>query len=367
MKMKKVILMSMCCLLIVSATFFTGCDKGNETPASITVENQQTLTQTVFADNTQGAGSVNFVTTGAWTSSIANGTAPSASSAAKVAAAAASGNWISINPASGDKAGNYTITIMLEPNTTGADRTAVITIACEGTEIAITVTQKGTKEDGTVPETGGAKLVTRIERFESDTASVAGDIYVFEYDSQNRLTAIKQNSQTMTSIDYSTPNTIRCSGSNWSETTSYTLNSKGYIADNCTYSSEGYLTNQSSPNSSGTAVYSWENGNLKSYVASIYVNGSDGETYWGDETLNYEYSTLLNKPCGIDLAQFITGVSGSSSLPLYDLWGKSVKNLPVRKEEQPWYLIWNYVYEIDTEGYVTKVTDYDVYKIKYNN
>jgi hypothetical protein len=37
------------------------------------------------------------------------------------------------------------------PNTTGADRTAVIAILCEGTEITITVTQRATKEDGTEP------------------------------------------------------------------------------------------------------------------------------------------------------------------------------------------------------------------------
>ena len=129
------------CLAVL--TLFSGCGKDKaDDPKPITVANNGQLTQTVFADKTEGASGVNITTTGAWTSSIAETAATRASAPA----------WISISPESGDKAGQYNIVITLTPNTTRADRTAVITISCAGTEITITVTQKKEKEDGTTLE-----------------------------------------------------------------------------------------------------------------------------------------------------------------------------------------------------------------------
>ncbi|MDR1866205.1 MAG: RagB/SusD family nutrient uptake outer membrane protein [Bacteroidales bacterium] len=135
--MKSVNLIIAGCLLL-SATFFSSCGEKDETVAPIVVQDNASLTQTVFADDTQGAGSVSFVTAGAWSSSIAE----------TATTKAATVDWISISPNSGDRAGSYTVTVILTVNTTGADRTAVITIACEGTEVKIAVTQKKTKADG---------------------------------------------------------------------------------------------------------------------------------------------------------------------------------------------------------------------------
>jgi len=103
-------------------------------------ENENTLAQTVFADEIAGKSGVTFVTTGAWTSSITEGTAKSTK--------AGTITWLSIAPDHGNAAGKYTIVIILEPNATGSDRIGIITITCNGTEITITVTQKGTKENG---------------------------------------------------------------------------------------------------------------------------------------------------------------------------------------------------------------------------
>jgi hypothetical protein len=131
--------------LLLTTILFAACEP--ETPVqdeSITLSsNNSVLTQTAYADETQGSDGVTFVTTNAWTSTITE-ESPQMRAAAP--------DWITISPDHGDKAGAYTITITLVPNTTGEDRTATITISCEGTEITITVTQKGTKEDGTVPE-----------------------------------------------------------------------------------------------------------------------------------------------------------------------------------------------------------------------
>jgi hypothetical protein len=134
--------------VLMAATVITSCNKdSDEPPAPITVENQQALTQTVFADNTQGTGSVNFVTTGAWTSSITEGTPPASSASVKAATPV---NWISIDPSSGDRAGSYTVSITLEPNYTGEDRAAIVAFSSGGATVTLSVTQKGTKADGTV-------------------------------------------------------------------------------------------------------------------------------------------------------------------------------------------------------------------------
>ena len=126
------------CLFSVVA-FFAGCNDKDKQP-EIIVENETALSQTVFADKTNGTSGVTIITAGAWTSTITEGSAKSAK--------AGTATWVSINPDHGDAAGTYTIVISLEPNATGTDRTATINIACMGGNISITVTQKGTKEDG---------------------------------------------------------------------------------------------------------------------------------------------------------------------------------------------------------------------------
>jgi hypothetical protein len=137
-------------LLLMATAMFTGCEKDNPSENSaIKAENGSALTQNVFADETQGKDDVTFTTTGAWTSSITEKTTAPAQSPPLKSTQAVS--WISIDPSNGDKAGSYTVTLSLEPNLTGADRTAIITISCGDSEITITVTQKATKEDGTTP------------------------------------------------------------------------------------------------------------------------------------------------------------------------------------------------------------------------
>ncbi len=133
-------------LLFTIAVFFVGCsDDENEETTPIVVDNQTSLNQNVFADKTEGSG-VSFTTAAAWTSSI-----KSATSVREVLKETPeSPDWISLSPSSGDKAGNYTVMINLEKNITGSDRSATIIINCEGSEIKINVTQKGTKEDGAV-------------------------------------------------------------------------------------------------------------------------------------------------------------------------------------------------------------------------
>ncbi len=141
-------------LLLPAAMLFTACDKGAEegTPATITVPGNQNLTPTVFADNEGVAASVDFTTAAPWTSSIAGSAVRSSVSDLP------STSWVTIVPASGG-AGKHKVEITLDPNTSGEDRAATITIDCDGEKIDITITQKGTKADGTTPveaEYGGS-------------------------------------------------------------------------------------------------------------------------------------------------------------------------------------------------------------------
>jgi hypothetical protein len=149
---RKLKIMAKLLLTAAFAAVFASCSKDEpESPRAIEVQDKASLTQVVFADQTQGKSDVTFTTTGAWTSLITEKTssAKATDPQPKPLEADAPIAWISISPDHGDKAGAYTVAITLTPNLTGADRAAVITITCEGTEVVISVTQKAENEDGT--------------------------------------------------------------------------------------------------------------------------------------------------------------------------------------------------------------------------
>ena len=113
-------------LLFTASTLFIGCN--TDEPNSITVADSNTLTQTVYADQNKGENTVRFTTTAAWTSSIIE--------------SRSTATWLSITPSSGN-AGTHNITLNLQPNTTGANRSAIITITSNGATIEIRITQQG--------------------------------------------------------------------------------------------------------------------------------------------------------------------------------------------------------------------------------
>ena len=134
------------CLLAalgLASVVFNACKKDEP-------DKKSNNTLSVCADEKQI--SHNVTTNGAWTSKIttSSGKTPT---------------WISISPNSGDKAGDYTINIALETNTSGADRTATIIISTATTDISIPVTQKNVTTQGIVPiesvVINGVKWATR--------------------------------------------------------------------------------------------------------------------------------------------------------------------------------------------------------------
>ena len=221
----------------------------------------------VYADETAGTaeGGISFTTTGAWRATVAPVT--------KAEDAAVTTDWVQVVPDHGDAAGDYTIQVVLGVNGTGEDRSATITITCGTTTITITVTQKGTTEDGKVPEEGTdpvvpattyPHLVSKIEfayipsRLESDQDEELNRTYEFEYDGENRISGYLMkdysyygdvNSEISGTLDYSTAGEIRVSERGF-EGGDYTLklNGAGYVEsisgmDNTfEYDNDGHLT-----------------------------------------------------------------------------------------------------------------------------
>ena len=138
--LKNVIAMAIC---LAGMIMFSSCDPEENNSPAISVADKSSLAQEVFADNVQGKSDVNFTTTRAWTSSISTVPSP------QMRAATNSSDWISISPQSGN-AGTHTINIALKKNYTGTDRTAIITILCNGEDIKITVTQMGITKKGEI-------------------------------------------------------------------------------------------------------------------------------------------------------------------------------------------------------------------------
>jgi hypothetical protein len=150
------------CLTIMTA--LSGCDPKDATPNPITVTDSKQLEQTVYADMTSGASAVNITTTGTWSSTITQ--------KAQTRDAAPAPDWISISPDRGDKAGTYSIAITLSPNYSGAERAALITVFCMGTEVVITVTQRATKEDGTEHERFNRTITGHIVDADNSASTV---------------------------------------------------------------------------------------------------------------------------------------------------------------------------------------------------
>lgn len=144
--------------------------------------------QTVYADQTQKTGGINFTATADWTASVGAVTTKAARSGI---------DWLRLSAYSGG-AGEYSLTMTLETNLTGRDRKAEIRIECGETVITILVEQKGTKEDGTLPD--GASSGRLISRIRQDNYFLNGSKVDFDgtqtcdftYDADGRVTQIVQ-------------------------------------------------------------------------------------------------------------------------------------------------------------------------------
>ena len=180
---------------LFAAAAFCACsdDNGGDGGKDIQLAPGTPKDYTIFADETSGTPSegISFTTTGPWRATVAE---------TRAEVSGGSPSWVTVSPDHGDAAGDYTITIGLGVNATGKDRRATITIECGSTKITITVEQKGTTEEGEVPDEGdepvvpaGKKLISRMENtywydFGSGIEEDGGEIVNYFYDEKSRLT-----------------------------------------------------------------------------------------------------------------------------------------------------------------------------------
>ena len=127
-------------IFLVCICMLAGCTEEEENSGIRLIEGTASG-QTVFADETTTDGDIHFTTDGAWTAEVTE---------ASTKAEGSSVSWVTLDKYSGNAAGEYTITVFVRKNYTGADRKAYIRITC-GSSITITIEQKAVTESGDVP------------------------------------------------------------------------------------------------------------------------------------------------------------------------------------------------------------------------
>ena len=188
-------------LLAAAAAAFCACsdDNGGDGGKDIQLAPGTPKDYTIFADETSGTPSegISFTTTGPWRATVAE---------TRAEVSGGSPSWVTVSPDHGDAAGDYTITIGLGVNATGKDRRATVTIECGSTKITITVEQKGTTEEGEVPDEGdepvvpaGVQLVSEVYCYFNDSPGVEDRRIELTYDERNRLVRWKETTNEVVS------------------------------------------------------------------------------------------------------------------------------------------------------------------------
>lgn len=155
-----------------------GCSDNNDCGKDIQLSPGTPNNYTIFADETSGTSSegISFSTTGPWRATVTETRADIPS-------------WVTVSPDHGDEAGDYTIELNIEVNTTGNNRKATITIECGSTKITITIEQGGKTEEGEIPEEGEIRPERRLisEVYSYFDNSTEERRTTLEYDRKGRL------------------------------------------------------------------------------------------------------------------------------------------------------------------------------------
>jgi hypothetical protein len=127
--------------LFFAAVTLTGCNTQDSTDCCpFDIKDCEAMRQTVSALDTKGERVISFVVRGAWTSKITEALPPDGRITDKTA------EWINLEPDHGNKAGSYTVTVKLAPNSGNEDRMAHVVFTCSGREVWSVVTQTGQHE-----------------------------------------------------------------------------------------------------------------------------------------------------------------------------------------------------------------------------
>lgn len=135
-------------LVLVSMMAMVSCNSDDDGQEKIQLGSGQAKSITVPAG--QAPGEIRFSTTAAWSACV------------QETPAGGEVEWLRLGTSSGD-AGSTTVTFTLEPNDTGASRTAYIIITCEDQKITITVTQAaGNSGDEPNPSKGKVEIICTV-------------------------------------------------------------------------------------------------------------------------------------------------------------------------------------------------------------
>ncbi len=150
------------CLFITLFVF--GCDEGTGYKY-FEVKNESALNQTVYIGETEAPLSVDFRTSDAWTSYVEYSTFSEETASTK---SAESSEWVTLEPSSGDKAGDYSVIIKLNPEAGKDVSMAMISFVCKEEVLMVKLVNSpnfnpGSSEDVNNPE----KISAAIKELES--------------------------------------------------------------------------------------------------------------------------------------------------------------------------------------------------------
>lgn len=128
---------------LIAVIVLAACSESEKESKEIILANGTSLSQTLYADETQKPEGIKFTATAPWTASV-NEVIVTKATGSEV-------EWLTLSEYEG-KAGEQTLNINLKTNLTGIDRKAEIKIVSGGTLVSIVVEQKALTKDGNRPK-----------------------------------------------------------------------------------------------------------------------------------------------------------------------------------------------------------------------
>ncbi len=184
MRLFSLIWMVLCICLI------SGCSKNEENSGPIRLSDDSQQEQTYYSNEQDG--NLSFTANDDWSAIVR-----------KIEAKSSDVDWVHLSQYSGS-AGTYSLTLTLDPNTTGYRRAAEIIISCGDMELVINITQKGiTQEeeengeedlDGEIVTPGDERPTRYVSRIEYDGPEGSGTIE-YTYDEDNFPITLKDGEQ----------------------------------------------------------------------------------------------------------------------------------------------------------------------------
>lgn len=171
---------------------------GSDESVKLSPETKQE--QQVFADDTAAPAPIKFTAAAPWMVTVVDTTPVQTKTEG-----GSEVDWLELSAYEGEK-GDVELKMTLSPNYTGADRKAEIRIVCGGTTLTISVEQKATKADGTLPDEATPDdpqqpenpdqpeqpdLKNRIVRIDRTADGVLQNRCEFAYDETGRVTEIR--------------------------------------------------------------------------------------------------------------------------------------------------------------------------------